>query len=97
MGQPSDRPMQLINNKTPQPTNYYAPLTDQVEESDKLLDRICVANQEANAVARRTSAEDAEVRFVTLLVTATHNRAPTQPDSKPKLYYYVTEIHDFKR
>ena len=51
----------LMNNKTPQPTNDYASLTDQVEESDKSLDRICVATQAANAVARRRNTEDAEV------------------------------------
>ena len=87
----------LMNNKTPQPTNDYASLTDQVEESDKSLDRICVATQADNAVAQRMSAENAEVRFATLLVKATHDRAPTQPYYKPKLYYTGTEIQNFKR
>ena len=89
--------IRLINNKTPQPTNYYPPLTDQLEKSDKSLDRICVVTQADNDVVQRTSTEEAEVRFANILVTATHDRAPTQPDSKPILYYTVTKIHDFKR
>ena len=68
--------IQLINNKTRQPTNYYALLTDPVKESDESLDIISVETQASNAVARRTSAEGVKVRFVTLLVMATHDRAP---------------------
>ena len=89
--------IRLINNKPPQPTNYYAPPTDQVEESDKSLDRICVATQAANAVARRMSTQYSEVRFAMLLVTATHDRLPTKLDCKSKLYYSGTKIRNFKR
>ena len=62
----------LINNKTPQPENYYTPLTDQVEASDPSIETICVAT---DSVRYKKIGEN--------IVAATHARAPTQTMSTP--------------
>ena len=60
----------LIDNKTPQPTNYHAPLTDQVDESDTKIEKIYATTQIPNV---------AKVRFATQPVPATYNHAASSP------------------
>ena len=74
--------------------NYYTPLTDQAEETETPqppTDTLVILNHvEFHQHQPRLSHLSGK------LVTATHNRLVTQPDSKTTLYYTATEINTFK-